>query len=105
MSDWNASDMASQDGRLVAVTGANSGLGFHVSLELARAGARVIMGCRSGERGEEALGRIPSELSGADAELRVLARAARASVGASAGGLGEPLDVLVNNAGVRALPR
>ena len=38
--------MPSQDGRLAIVTGANSGLGFHVALELGRKGAHVILACR-----------------------------------------------------------
>ena len=97
--------MASQEGRLAVVTGANSGLGFHVSLELARSGARVILGCRSRERGDEALRRIREEVPAASAEVRRLDLADLGSVRAFAGGLDEPLDLLVNNAGVMALPR
>jgi len=105
MSGWSTSDMPRQDSRLAAVTGANSGLGFQTSLELARAGARVILGCRSRERGDEALERIRTEVPDADAEVRELDLADLTSVRAFADGLDEPLNLLVNNAGVMALPR
>lgn len=41
-------------GKVAIVTGANSGIGRQVTVELARRGARVIMACRSMERGENA---------------------------------------------------
>jgi NAD(P)-dependent dehydrogenase (short-subunit alcohol dehydrogenase family) len=104
MSGWSTSDIPSQEGRLAVVTGANSGLGFHTSLELARAGARVILGCRSSERADDALGRIRADLPDAAVEARALDLADLASVRAFADGLEEPLDLLVNNAGVMALP-
>jgi NAD(P)-dependent dehydrogenase (short-subunit alcohol dehydrogenase family) len=104
MSGWGTADMPDQSGRFAIVTGANSGLGFHVAQELARAGARVVLGVRSRERGEEALGRIRAEVPTADAEVRELDLADLASVRAFAESVGEPLDLLVNNAGVMALP-
>jgi NAD(P)-dependent dehydrogenase (short-subunit alcohol dehydrogenase family) len=102
---WKAADMASQDGRFAVVTGANSGLGFHTALELARAGARVVLAVRSRERGEEALERIRDEVPDGDAEVRELDLADLASVRAFAAAVDEPLDLLVNNAGVMALPQ
>ena len=41
MGKWTAADSPDQRGRTAVVTGANSGLGLHTSLELARKGARV----------------------------------------------------------------
>src|SRR4051812_36213723 len=99
MSGWAVSDMPSQAGRLAVVTGANSGIGFHASLELARAGACVILACRSRERGDEALARIRDEAPGAKVEVRELDLADLASVRAFAAVLAEALDLLVNNAG------
>ncbi|MEA2448200.1 MAG: hypothetical protein QOG63_132 [Thermoleophilaceae bacterium] len=92
--------MPDQTGRFAVVTGANSGLGFHTALELARAGARVVLAARSRERGEAALARMEG-----DVELRLLDLADLSSVHAFAATVDEPLDLLVNNAGVMALPQ
>jgi NAD(P)-dependent dehydrogenase (short-subunit alcohol dehydrogenase family) len=55
---WTAADIPDQTGRTVVVTGANSGLGFHTSLELARNGAHVVMACRNLDKGRAALDRL-----------------------------------------------
>jgi NAD(P)-dependent dehydrogenase (short-subunit alcohol dehydrogenase family) len=99
VSDWSTKDMPDQSGRFAVVTGANSGLGFHTALELARAGARVVLAARSRERGEAALARMDG-----DVELRLLDLADLSSVREFAASVDEPLDLLVNNAGVMALP-
>lgn len=90
------------------VTGANSGLGLQTARELARAGAKVLMACRSREKAERALELIGAEVEGADLELVELNLADLESVAAAAGSVNarpEPLDVLVNNAGVMVPPR
>ncbi len=100
--------MPDQTGRTALVTGANSGLGLHTAIGLARKGARVLMACRSPERGQEALGRVRLAAPGAEAELVRLDLASLASVRAAAeevAGRVPHLDVLVNNAGVMAVPR
>ena len=48
---WAAEQIPDQSGKTVIVTGANSGIGFEASTALARKGARVIMACRSLEKG------------------------------------------------------
>ena len=53
-SDWDVESMPDQSGRTVVVTGANSGLGYEATRAFARAGARVVMACRSLDRGERA---------------------------------------------------
>jgi NAD(P)-dependent dehydrogenase (short-subunit alcohol dehydrogenase family) len=108
MTSWSTADVPDQSGRVALVTGANSGLGFHTSLELARRGARVLMACRDQGRGQAALDRLRGEVPDAAAELVPLDLASLASVRAAAAeiGLRTPrLDVLVNNAGVMAIPR
>jgi len=45
-------------GKVVIVTGANAGIGYHVALELAKRNARVILGCRSAEKGAQAREKI-----------------------------------------------
>ncbi len=104
MGKWTAQDIPDQGGRRAVVTGANGGLGYHVSLELARNGARVVLAARNAEKGEDALRRLRAEVPDADVELRSLDLADLASVRAFAEGFDEPLDLLVNNAGVMAGP-
>jgi NAD(P)-dependent dehydrogenase (short-subunit alcohol dehydrogenase family) len=100
MSDkWTAADLPGQTGRTVVVTGANSGIGFVAARELAHAGASVVLAVRNTAKGEEAAAKI-----GANASVRELDLASLESVRAFAGGIEGPIDVLINNAGVMALP-
>ena len=101
-------DIPDQGGRTVMVTGANSGLGLQAAKELARAGATVLMGCRSRERAERAMERIGAEVRDPDLVFVPLDLADLSSVAAAAETVAArpgPLDVLVNNAGVMAPPR
>jgi NAD(P)-dependent dehydrogenase (short-subunit alcohol dehydrogenase family) len=107
MATWSARDVPDQSGRTVLVTGANSGLGLRSAEVLAAAGARVLLGCRDPERAavaREAVGAqakgdapvvVPLDLS----DLRSVAAAA-----ALVAELVDHLDVLLNNAGVMAVP-
>ena len=107
---WSPTQVGDQSGRTALVTGANSGLGLEVSAVLARAGARVVMTARSRERGETALAEVRRRAPGAQVELQMLDLASLASVAdlatrmtATLGAHG--LDLLVNNAGVMAVPQ
>ncbi len=105
---WTAAQIPSQAGKRAIVTGANSGLGFHTARELARAGAQVMLACRSIARGEKAAQRIRDEQPGAQvfvAKLDLSSLAGVRSFGEAVLSAGEPLDLLVNNAGIMALPR
>ncbi|WP_327182945.1 oxidoreductase [Streptomyces sp. NBC_01334] len=105
MSGWSAHDIPDQGGRTAVVTGANSGLGYVTVRELARKGARVLLACRSETRGREAVRRLREEVPGAEAELRRLDLGDLASVREFADVLPcDRLDLLVNNAGVMAMP-
>ena len=106
MSDWTTRDLPALSGQLAVVTGANSGIGFHTALELARAGARVVLAARSREKGQGAVTQILHQLPAADVRSALLDLADLASVRRFADELlQEPrLDLLVNNAGVMAVP-
>ena len=66
---WSAADIPSQAGKRVLITGANSGIGYHAALKLARKGAHVIFACRDRQRGESALARLTENIPGAEVEL------------------------------------
>jgi NAD(P)-dependent dehydrogenase (short-subunit alcohol dehydrogenase family) len=103
---WTAADLPDLSGVRAVVTGANSGLGFHTALELARRGAGVVLAVRDEARGADAVEQVLRQVPGARLEVRVLDLADLASVRAFAAGRGgEGLDLLVNNAGVMAIPR
>ncbi|MBQ1088102.1 oxidoreductase [Streptomyces sp. B93] len=105
MAGWSAAQIPGQSGRVAVVTGANSGLGYVIARELARKGAHVVLGCRSEVRGREAERRLGEEVPGAETELLRLDLADLGSVREFAAAYRhERLDLLVNNAGVMALP-
>ncbi|WP_030323773.1 oxidoreductase [Streptomyces sp. NRRL B-3229] len=105
MPGWNEKAIPDQSGRVAVVTGANSGIGYAAARELARKGARVVLACRSERRGGEARDRLLSEVPGAEAELARLNLGDLASVREFATSYPyDRLDLLINNAGVMALP-
>jgi NAD(P)-dependent dehydrogenase (short-subunit alcohol dehydrogenase family) len=96
-----------QSGRRVVITGANSGTGLEATRRLAAAGAHVIMAVRTVAKGEQARDGILAQQPQAQLEVRRVDLADLASVAEFADGLiaeGTPLDLLVNNAGVMAVP-
>ncbi len=103
---WTVRDIPDLKGRIAVVTGANSGLGYVTARELIRCGAHVVLACRSQRRGQEALDRLLDQVPEGRAELRLLDLADLASVRAFAADYGERrLDLLINNAGLMAIPR
>ena len=105
---WNAGQIPHQGGKTALVTGANSGIGYQAALELARHGAHVLLGCRNAAKGLAALERIHRESPGASVAVVELDMASLASVRRFAAEFaldGRALDLLINNAGVMALPK
>ena len=105
--DFTDKDVPEQNGRVFFVTGANSGIGYEAARTLAGKGARVLMGCRSKVRAEEAMAKIREEFPKADLKYIPLDLGDLESVRDAAALVGqEPrLDVLVNNAGIMMPPR
>jgi len=89
--------------RTFLITGGNTGIGLATATALARDGGRVYIACRSAAAGSAAVERIRAESGSAEAWLLPLDLASLDSVRACAAAFldsGEPLHVLVNNAGV-----
>lgn len=107
MSKWTAADMPDLKNKVAIVTGANSGLGYHTALELARKGAHVVLACRGREKTEAAMDQIKATVPSAKLEFMALDLADLDSVAAFAKAFKarhRKLDILCNNAGVMALP-
>jgi NAD(P)-dependent dehydrogenase (short-subunit alcohol dehydrogenase family) len=104
---WNRQDIGDLSGRTAAVTGANSGLGLESARALAAAGARVLLACRDPERARGAAETVAAEATGPAPDVVSLDLADLDSVAAAAeeiAGRADRLDILLNNAGVMALP-
>ena len=105
---WRVSDLDKQAGRTVVVTGGNSGIGLEAAKALAQQGARVIIASRDVTRAAEAADVVRTASGSQLVETATLDLSSLASVRACAKDLSrrcERLDVLVNNAGVMAIPR
>lgn len=107
---WSASDIASQRGRRALITGANSGIGWEAALELARAGAEIVLPARTEAKARDAMARIRDHVPDAKIIAEILDLADLASVHAFAARVqemfpGQSLDLLINNAGVMAVPK
>jgi len=87
-------------GKVVLVTGANSGLGLATTRRLAALGARLWMLCRDELKGARALAEVRAEFPAADVRLARLDVSLVADVERFAATFEGPVDVLVNNAGV-----
>jgi NAD(P)-dependent dehydrogenase (short-subunit alcohol dehydrogenase family) len=105
---WADRDIPDLSGRRFVITGANSGLGWETTRALAAKGADVVMACRSPSKAAVAADAIRAVVP--DAKLTVLGLdlSSLASVREAAAWLraeGRPIDGLLNNAGVMAVPQ
>jgi NAD(P)-dependent dehydrogenase (short-subunit alcohol dehydrogenase family) len=107
MAGSTQSEIPSQLGRTAVVTGATGGLGYETALALAKTGAEVILTGRDDRKGQSAIEKIGREVIGAKISYERLDLADLASVADFAKQMqARPsLDLLINNAGVMALPR
>jgi NAD(P)-dependent dehydrogenase (short-subunit alcohol dehydrogenase family) len=108
MAPWTTDDLPDQHGRTVLITGANSGLGLRSAEALAAAGARVLLACRNADKAAVARDSVAAGATGPAPEVVSLDLSDLDSVAACADRLTgslEHLDLLMDNAGVMALPK
>jgi NAD(P)-dependent dehydrogenase (short-subunit alcohol dehydrogenase family) len=100
-------EIPSQLGKTAVVTGATGGLGYETVLALAKAGAEVILTGRDDQKGRSAIEKISREVIGAKISYEHLDLASLASITdfAQRMHVRQSLELLINNAGVMALPR
>jgi|SRR6056297_548551 len=104
---WTTADLPDLGGRVAVVTGANSGLGLEVTRELARHGATVVMAVRDVAKAERAAASIRDEIADATLDVRALDLSSLDSVRSTAAAIiadHSQLHMLINNAGVMAVP-
>jgi NAD(P)-dependent dehydrogenase (short-subunit alcohol dehydrogenase family) len=102
---WTTADIPALAGHRALVTGVSvGGIGHHVALELARAGAHVVLAGRNPDRLSEADDTIRAAVPQAALEHLDVDLASLESVRRAASEVTQPLDLLVNNAGVMAPP-
>ena len=105
MTTWTTKDISSQKGRVAVITGATGGLGFATALELAGAGAQVVLTGRDQAKGAAALENIRAVHAGASISYETLDLASLVSVREFAERFTlqhDKLHILVNNGGVMA---
>jgi NAD(P)-dependent dehydrogenase (short-subunit alcohol dehydrogenase family) len=100
-------EIPSQLGKTAVVTGSTGGLGYETVLVLAKTGAEIILTGRDDRKGQLALEKISREVVGARIFYEHLDLASLASIAdfAQRMQVRQSLDLLINNAGVMALPR
>ena len=107
MKKWNAQDIPDQEGRVIIITGATSGLGKEATRVLAQKNATVIMAVRNTSKAEVVANEIRSTYPGAKIDIKSLDLSRLDSVKVFTREVlsdYNQLDVLINNAGVMMCP-
>lgn len=108
LANWTIAQLGDLSSRCYLITGGNSGIGFATAEHLRRANADVIIGCRSADKGQEAVGAL-RQIRGTGAvhtvqlDLANMESVRRANDFIRA--LTDGLDGVVNNAGIMATPQ
>ena len=107
-SRWTQAQLPTMTDKTVLVTGGASGIGFQAARALAGCGARVVVLGRDGAKGNAAVAQIKGRSPGAIVEFQQVDLGSLASIEAFSQGWlasGEPIHLLLNVAGVMAVPR
>ncbi|MEN8238615.1 MAG: oxidoreductase [Actinomycetota bacterium] len=105
---WTASDIPDLTGKTAVVTGGNAGLGYETVKALAGRGANVVMASRSEEKARFARQSILADIPDASISLVSLDLASIESVQSAVQAIvssSDAIHILVNNAGLMALPQ
>jgi len=105
---WNQENIPNLTDKIIVITGANSGLGLESTKAFAAKGATVVMACRNMSKAEQAKAEVLVSNPNANLDLMQLDNASLDSVRAFADAFKakyDRLDILLNNAGVMAIPR
>ena len=105
---WTQNDIPNLTGKIVVITGANSGLGLESTKAIAAKGATVVMACRNIQKAEGAKAEVLAAQPNAKLDVMQLDNASLDSVRAFAEAFKakyDRLDILLNNAGLMAIPR
>ena len=104
---WNTKMMEDQTGKIVIITGSNTGIGYHMAYGLASKGANVVMACRNLEKASDSKDKILKDYPDANIELYQLDLADLDNIRSFANKFtneNDRLDILINNAGVMIPP-
>lgn len=100
---WTEANIPSQQGKIVLITGANSGLGLQAAMVLSAKDANVIMTARNIEKGKAAIAGIKRKFPNAKIELMHLDLADFDSIRKFSEEFHDKypqLNILINNAGI-----
>ena len=104
---WTQQDIPNLTGKVVVITGANSGLGLESTKAMAAKGATVVMACRNIEKAEKARNEVIAKYPQVKLDVMPLDNASLESIRTFAVAFRakyDRLDILLNNAGVMAIP-
>jgi len=107
ISNWTAEQLPDLKGKLYIITGGNSGIGFEAAKHLGKAGADIVLACRSVGKAEEAADELRAHIQGR-VDVVHLDLGDLSSVRSAAEGIREKyvkIDALINNAGVMQTPK
>jgi NAD(P)-dependent dehydrogenase (short-subunit alcohol dehydrogenase family) len=107
ISNWTSDNISDLTGKVIIITGANSGIGYEAAKEFARKGAQIILASRNLDKAQFALSQIQAEITETKAEILKLDLANLKSIQQFVDSFKKKydrLDILLNNAGIMMVP-